>query len=83
MDEAKRYYQTACQMDPNNVEYRQALEYMSMERRMPIGRTAVPSARNCAAGISAPRCAARICCATAAATAGFAFALSNQKRGRA
>ena len=28
MDEAKRYYQTACQMDPNNVEYRQALEYM-------------------------------------------------------
>ena len=28
MDEAKRYYQTACQMDPNNAEYRQALEYM-------------------------------------------------------
>ena len=28
LDEAKRYYQTACQMDPNNVEYRQALEYM-------------------------------------------------------
>ena len=30
MDEAKRYYQTACQMDPGNAEYRQALE--SMER---------------------------------------------------
>lgn len=28
MDEAKRYYQTACQMDPSNAEYRQALEYM-------------------------------------------------------
>lgn len=28
MDEAKRYYQTACQMDPNNLEYRQALEFM-------------------------------------------------------
>ena len=28
MDEAKRYYQTACQMDPNNGEYRSALEYM-------------------------------------------------------
>lgn len=28
MDEAKRYYQTACQMDPSNPEYRQALEYM-------------------------------------------------------
>jgi len=28
MDEAKRYYQTACQMDPSNAEYRQALDYM-------------------------------------------------------
>lgn len=28
MDEAKRYYQTACQMDPGNGEYRSALEYM-------------------------------------------------------
>lgn len=28
MDEAKRYYQTACQMDPSNGEYRSALEYM-------------------------------------------------------
>ena len=28
MDEAKRYYQTACQMDPRNAEYRQALEFM-------------------------------------------------------
>lgn len=28
MDEAKRYYQTACQMDPGNAEYRQALNFM-------------------------------------------------------
>ena len=28
LDEAKRYYQTACQMDPGNGEYRQALEFM-------------------------------------------------------
>lgn len=28
MDEARRYYQTACQMDPNNAEYRAALEFM-------------------------------------------------------
>lgn len=28
MDEAKRYYQTACQMEPNNQEYQQALDYM-------------------------------------------------------
>lgn len=28
LDEAKRYYQTACQMDPGNAEYRQALSFM-------------------------------------------------------
>ena len=28
VDEARRYYQTACQMDPSNAEYRQALEFM-------------------------------------------------------
>ncbi len=28
LDEARRYYQTACQMDPGNAEYRQALDYM-------------------------------------------------------
>ena len=28
LDEALRYYRTACQMDPTNAEYRQALEYM-------------------------------------------------------
>ena len=28
MDEAKRYYQTACQMAPDNLEYQRALDYM-------------------------------------------------------
>ena len=28
LDEAKRYYETACRMEPGNSEYRQALEYM-------------------------------------------------------
>ena len=28
MDEAKRYYETACRMDPGNPEYRQALNMM-------------------------------------------------------
>ena len=28
MDEAKRYYETACQMEPGNPEYRQTLEFM-------------------------------------------------------
>lgn len=29
MDEARRYYETACQMDPGNGEYRQALSFMT------------------------------------------------------
>ena len=28
LDEAKRYYETACQMDPGNAEYRQALDFV-------------------------------------------------------
>ncbi len=28
IDEARRYYQNACQMDPGNVEYRRALDYV-------------------------------------------------------
>ena len=28
MDEARRYYETACQMDPGNAEYRTALNFM-------------------------------------------------------
>ena len=28
MDEARRYFQTACQMDPGNAEYRRALDLM-------------------------------------------------------
>lgn len=35
LDEAKRYYQTACQMDPNNGEYQSALNFMEQ-----AGRTA-------------------------------------------
>ena len=33
MDEAKRYYQTACQMDPDNLEYQRALDYMGKRPR--------------------------------------------------
>ena len=39
VDEARRYYQTACQMDPGNPEYRQALSYVenSTEGYRPSG----------------------------------------------
>lgn len=33
MDEAKRYYETACQMEPDNPEYQQALRYMERGTR--------------------------------------------------
>ena len=32
VDEARRYYQTACQMDPGNMEYRQTLNYVENNR---------------------------------------------------
>jgi len=32
LDEARRYYQTACQMEPADPEYRQALNYMENTR---------------------------------------------------
>ena len=32
VDEARRYYQTACQMDPGNPEYRQALNFVENNR---------------------------------------------------
>lgn len=33
MDEARRYYETACQMEPGNPEYQQALEFMETGTR--------------------------------------------------
>lgn len=53
MDEAKRYYQTACQMDPGNAEYRQALEFMERGTQSAYHPTGRPSAPICAAEIPA------------------------------
>ena len=33
MDEAKRYYETAVQMDPGNAEYQRALDMMERTRQ--------------------------------------------------
>ncbi len=35
MDEARRYYETACQMDPGNPEYQQTLDFMENGPRSP------------------------------------------------
>lgn len=37
MDEAKQYIQTACQMEPNNAEYRQALQLFNNSGYQPAG----------------------------------------------
>ena len=37
LDDAKRYIQTACQMNPNNMEYRQALQTFSGGGYQPAG----------------------------------------------
>ena len=52
VDEAKRYYQTACQMDPGNAEYRQALAFMTQggQNALPMER---PLAQSFAAGTPA------------------------------
>lgn len=54
MDEAKRYYETACQMDPGNPEYRQALNFMVGGPRSayrpgggPFGTEACPGGNLC------------------------------------
>ena len=37
MDEAKQYFQNACRMDPNNAEYRQALQMFNNSGYQPAG----------------------------------------------
>lgn len=37
LDEAKRYFETACRMDPNNDEYRQALNVFNAQGYRPAG----------------------------------------------
>lgn len=63
MDEAKRYYQTACQMDPNNPEYRQALRFMengSQSAYTPHGGTFGTDA--CGGNLCGPLCCMYLLC---------------------
>lgn len=63
MDEAKRYYQTACQMEPGNEEYRQALEFMETgtKRAYHPGGT-VFSTDLCGGNLCLPLCCAYSLC---------------------
>ena len=63
MDEAKRYYQTACQMDPGNMEYRQALEYMEQGARQAYRPSGSPGGTElCGGNLCLPLCCASSLC---------------------
>ena len=63
MDEAKRYYQTACQMDPGNAEYRQALEFMETGTQASYHpRGTVFSTDLCGGNLCLPLCCAYSLC---------------------
>lgn len=61
MDQAKRYFETACQMDPGNAEYARALAAMNESGYRPEGYHTVRTA-DCGSGYCARLCAAAVCC---------------------
>ena len=62
MDQAKRYYETACQMDPSNVEYARALSMMRGEGGYrPEGYHTVSTA-DCGDNYCMRLCAMTVCC---------------------
>ena len=63
MDEAKRYYQTAVQMDPDNSEYQQALDRAEGRQTAyrPDGYGSV-STGNCHMNPCLPFCLPLFCC---------------------
>lgn len=60
LDEAKRYFETACQMDPGNPEYRQALAAFQNRGYRPEGYGHVST--NCGNDACMSWCAATMCC---------------------
>lgn len=60
LDEARRYYQTACQMDPGNAEYRQALNFMENGARSAYRPGGEPFGTEVCGGDSLCQ---RMCCA--------------------
>ena len=60
LDEAKRYFETACQMDPGNPEYRQALAAFNGRGYRPDGYSNVST--SCGGDVCTNWCAATLCC---------------------
>ena len=61
MDQAKRYYETACQMEPGNPEYERALAMMNEGGYRPEGYHTVSTA-DCGNNYCMRLCAMTICC---------------------
>lgn len=61
MDQAKRCFETACQMEPDNPEYARALAAMNESGYRPEGYRTVSTA-DCGDGYCAKLCTAAICC---------------------
>ena len=64
LDDALEYYQTAVSMEPNNSEYRQALNYMNQSGRVysPYGRGAVANQGCDACDICTAMMCMNLCC---------------------
>ena len=73
VDEARRYYQTACQMDPVNPEYRQALRYVenSREAYRPEGYEVFST--GCGSGNICGQLACLYLCCMSGSTCGMRF----------
>lgn len=62
MDEAKRYYQNACQMDPGNAEYRRTLDYMENGPRQAYSPGGTFGTEMCSTNLCLPMCCAWTLC---------------------
>ena len=65
-DEARSYYQMACNMDPSNMEYRRALQYMTRQRggyrqNAPFGTGDTNQACNCCSSLICADCCCECC----------------------
>jgi len=58
LDQARQYYETACRMEPNNLEYRQALQYMQTG-----GNSYRPSYYSTGGGMTTGDCCTSLICA--------------------
>lgn len=62
LDEAKRYFETACRMEPDNAEYRGALQRFSNQGYRPGGYGNVSTSECSGGDICSRWCYAMICC---------------------